>query len=60
MITLGNDVTINPNIELLSPQTHKNITVIPLKTERTYIDILTLKKALNWVLSKSANVPNHR
>ena len=57
MITLGNDITINPNIELLSPQTHKNITVIPLKTERTYIDILTLKKGLELGLVKVSECP---
>ncbi len=44
MITIGNDIKINPQIELLKPQVNKNITIIPLKTERNYIDILTLKK----------------
>ena len=57
MITLGNDVNINPNIELLSPQTYKNITIIPLKTERTYIDILTLKKGLELGLVKVSECP---
>ena len=40
------DITSNPNIELLQPQVYENITIIPLKTERNYIDILTLKKGL--------------
>ena len=46
MITLGNDISINPDIELLTPQVHENVAIIPLKTKRTYIDILTLKKGL--------------
>ncbi|WP_458453790.1 ARPP-1 family domain-containing protein [Methanobrevibacter sp.] len=46
MITIGDDISLNPNIELLKPQTHENITIIPIKTEKTYIDILTLKKGL--------------
>ena len=44
MITIGNDININPHVELLKPQVNKNIAVIPIKTERNYIDILTLKK----------------
>ncbi|MBO6123868.1 MAG: tubulin-like protein [Methanobrevibacter sp.] len=40
------DITSNPNIELLQPQVYENIAIIPLKTERNYIDILTLKKGL--------------
>lgn len=40
MIALGND------IELLKPQVHENLAIIPLKTEKSYIDILTLKKGL--------------
>ena len=46
MMTLGDNINLNPNIELLKPQVHKNIAVIPLKTEHPYIDILTLKKGL--------------
>ena len=46
MITLGDDISINPDIELLTPQVHENVAIIPLKTKRTYIDILTLKKGL--------------
>lgn len=46
MITIGDDISLNPNIELLKPQTHENIKIIPIKTEKTYIDILTLKKGL--------------
>lgn len=37
---------IMPEIELLAPQSHENIAVIPLKTPRNYLDILTLKKGL--------------
>ena len=44
MIILGNDINLNPNIEFLKPQNHKNITAIPLKTEKNYMDLLTLKK----------------
>ena len=40
------DITSNQNIELLQPQVHENIAIIPLRTERNYIDILTLKKGL--------------
>ena len=40
MMSLDND------IELLAPQVHENLAVIPLKTQRTYIDMLTLKKGL--------------
>ena len=40
------DITSNPNIELLQPQVYENIAIIPLKTEKNYIDILTLKKGL--------------
>ncbi|WP_067041747.1 ARPP-1 family domain-containing protein [Methanobrevibacter sp. YE315] len=36
---------INSNVELLNPQTHKHMTIVPLKTEHSYkLDILTLKK----------------
>lgn len=44
MISIGNDISINPQIEFLEPQVNNNIAIIPLKTERNYIDILTLKK----------------
>lgn len=37
---------ISIDIELLTPQFHENITVIPLKTPRNYVDVLTLKKGL--------------
>jgi DNA-binding cell septation regulator SpoVG len=46
MMILGKDINLNPEIELLTPQVHENMAVIPLKTKRTYIDILTLKKGL--------------
>ena len=45
-----NDIEIDSSIELLKPQTHENIAVIPLRTERKYIDILTLKKGLELEL----------
>lgn len=38
---------INTNFELLTPQTHENITVIPIKTDiNSKLDILTLKKGM--------------
>nr|WP_294999604.1 DUF6569 family protein [uncultured Methanobrevibacter sp.] len=40
------EIKLNPGIEMLQPQVHENITIIPLKTERIYIDLLTLKKGL--------------
>ena len=46
MMSIEPDINLNPGIELLKPQVHENIAIIPLKTERTYIDILTLKKGL--------------
>lgn len=45
MMALGND------IELLKPQVHENMAIIPLKSEKTYIDILTLKKGLKLGLA---------
>lgn len=44
MMSLGND------IELLNPQVHENLAIVPLKTEKSYIDILTLKKGLELEL----------
>ena len=41
-----NDVEINSDIELLTPQSHENVAVIPLKGKNNYIDLLTLKKGL--------------
>ena len=52
MISLEKNNTINPNIEFLKPQLHKNIGIIPLKSEKTNIDILTLKKGLELDLVK--------
>lgn len=37
---------IMPEIELLTPQSHGNIAVIPLKTPKNYLDMLTLKKGI--------------
>ena len=39
-------MAIENDIELLNPQVHENLAVIPLKTEKSYIDLLTLKKGL--------------
>lgn len=33
-------------IELLTPQSHENVAIIPLKSEKNYTDLLTLKKGL--------------
>ena len=38
------DVEIQSDIELLKPQSHENVAIIPLKTPKNYIDLLTLKK----------------
>ena len=46
MIALGKD------IEFLKPQVHENMAIIPLKTEKPYIDMLTLKKGLELGLVK--------
>ena len=40
------DNEIDSNIELLTPQSHENVAIIPLKSEKKYIDVLTLKKGL--------------
>lgn len=45
-------MAIKNDIELLDAQTYKNIAVIPLKTRKTYLDILTLKKGLELELVK--------
>ena len=45
-------MTIGTNIKLLEPQVHENLAIIPLKTEKTYIDILTLKKGLELGLAE--------
>ena len=44
MMALEND------IELLNPQVHENLAIIPLKTEKSYIDLLTLKKGMELEL----------
>lgn len=44
---LSNFEKINTDFELLAPQTHENVTVIPIKSdENTKLDILTLKKGM--------------
>lgn len=45
-------IALDKNIELLKAQVHENIAIIPLKTERKYIDILTLKKGLELGLAE--------
>lgn len=60
MITLGNDISINVNIELLTPQVHENMAVIPLKSQRTYIDILTLKKGFELGLVEVKECDNSK
>ena len=43
---------LNVEIELLTPQVHENMAIIPLKTEKnTKIDLLTLKKGLELGLA---------
>ena len=38
---------INTNFELLDPQSHENVAVIPIKSEMgSKLDILTLKKGM--------------
>ena len=39
-------MALEKDIELLNPQVHENLAIIPLKTEKSYIDLLTLKKGL--------------
>ena len=45
-IMIIEDNEIDSNIELLTPQSHENVAIIPLKSEKKYIDVLTLKKGL--------------
>ena len=45
-------MAIKNDIELLDTQAYKNIAVIPLKTRKTYLDVLTLKKGLELELVK--------
>ena len=52
MIIPGLD-KINSEIELLKPQSHKHMAIIPLKTEPNYkLDILTLKKGFELGLAE--------
>lgn len=39
-----NDTEIASDIELLTPQSHENVAIIPLMTPKSYLDLLTLKK----------------
>ena len=40
-------MTLTSAIELLEPQSHENMAIIPLKTPRSYnVDAITLKKGL--------------
>ncbi|MBR4447975.1 ARPP-1 family domain-containing protein [Methanobrevibacter sp.] len=52
MMTLGKD------IELLKPQVHENLAIIPLKTEKSYIDIMTLKKGFELGLAEVKECDN--
>lgn len=48
-----NDEEINSDIELLTPQSHKNVAIIPLKTKINYgLDFLTLKKGMELGLAE--------
>ena len=49
---------LGKDIELLSPQVHENLAIIPLKTERPYIDVLSLKKGLELGLVKVKECEN--
>lgn len=41
------ETELNSNVELLNPQSHEHMAIIPLKTQPNYkLDILTLKKGL--------------
>lgn len=39
-----NDIEIPTDIELLTPQSHENVAIIPLRTPKKYVDLLTLQK----------------
>jgi hypothetical protein len=43
-------MSVKKDIELSKPQVHESLAIIPLKTEKSYIDILTLKKGLELEL----------
>lgn len=43
-------IVISNDIELLKPQVHENLAIIPLKSKRNYIDILSLKKGIELEL----------
>ena len=43
-------IAISNDIELLKPQVHENLAIIPLKSKRNYIDILSLKKGIELEL----------
>lgn len=45
-------MALGKNIELLTPQAHENLAIIPLRSEKVYIDILTLKKGLELGLAE--------
>lgn len=51
-------IALDKNIELLDPQVHENMAIIPLKTERTYLDILTLKKGFELGLAEVKECEN--
>ena len=45
-------MALGKNIELLTPQAHENLAIIPLKSEKAYIDLLTLKKGFELGLAE--------
>ena len=51
-------IALSKDIELLKPQVHENLAIIPLKTERSYIDILTLKKGFELGLAEVKECDN--
>ena len=51
-------MALSKDIELLKPQVHENLAIIPLKTEKSYIDILTLKKGFELGLAEVKECDN--
>lgn len=51
-------MTLGKDIELLKPQVHENLAIIPLKTEKSYIDIMTLKKGFELGLAEVKECDN--
>lgn len=51
-------MALSKDIKLLKPQVHENLAIIPLKTEKSYIDILTLKKGFELGLAEVKECDN--